>query len=69
MKDDYRLGFGYLGNGLTVWHRAKEVNHDYQTVAHISSSGEITYYKQDLPQCVRAHIEQVAQEERDHRRL
>lgn len=69
MKDDYRLGFGYLGNGLTVWNRAKEVNHDYQTVAHIFSSGEITYYKQDLPQSVRAHIEQVAQEERDHRRL
>ena len=54
---------GYLGNGLTVWNRAVEVNGDYQTIAHISPEGEITFYVQDLPQSVverikigRAHV-------------
>lgn len=32
----YDIGMGYLGNGLTVWNRAVEVNGDYQNIAHIS---------------------------------
>lgn len=41
--EDYDLGFGHLGNGLTVWNRAKEVDGDYPTIAHISPEGEVTY--------------------------
>ncbi|MFR4570804.1 MAG: N-6 DNA methylase [Hominenteromicrobium sp.] len=54
---------GYLGNGLTVWNRAVEVNGDYQNIAHISPEGEITYYVQDLPQSVVERIRQVAERE------
>ena len=31
----YDLGYGHLGNGLTVWNRLEEVHGDYKTVAHI----------------------------------
>lgn len=62
-KAKYDLGFGYLGNGLTVWNRASEVNGDYPTIAHISPEGEITYYVQDLPQSVVERIERVAKQE------
>ena len=62
----YDIGMGYLGNGLTVWNRAAEVNGDYQNIAHISPEGEITYYVQDLPQSVVDRIEQAAQREKSH---
>ena len=60
----YDIGMGYLGNGLTVWNRAVEINGDYQNIAHISPKGEITYYVQDLPQSVMERIEQAAEREK-----
>ena len=63
---EYDIGMGYLGNGLTVWNRAVEVNGDYQNIAHISPEGEITYYVQDLPQSVVERIEQAAEREKSH---
>ncbi len=38
------LGFGHLGNGMTVWDRTREVNHDYLKVAHISPERVVKYY-------------------------
>ena len=61
---EYDIGMGYLGNGLTVWNRAVEVNGDYQNIAHISPEGEITYYVQDLPQSVVERIRQTAEREK-----
>ena len=61
---EYDIGMGYLGNGLTVWNRAVEVNGDYQNIAHISPEGEITFYVQDLPQSVVERIRQVAEREK-----
>ena len=61
---EYDIGMGYLGNGLTVWNRAVEVNGDYQNIAHISPEGEITYYVQDLPQSVVERIEQATEREK-----
>lgn len=61
---EYDIGMGYLGNGLTVWNRAVEENHDYQNLAHISTEGEITYYVEGLPDDVVARIEQAAEQER-----
>ena len=55
---------GYLGNGLTVWNRAVEINGDYQNIAHISPEGEITFYVQDLPQGVVERIRQAAEREK-----
>ena len=60
----YDIGMGYLGNGLTVWNRAVEVNGDYQNIAHISPEGEITFYVQDLPQSVVERIRQTAEREK-----
>lgn len=53
----FNIGMGYLGNGLTVWNRAVEENGDYQTIAHISSEGEIRYYVDGLPDDVVSMIE------------
>ena len=64
-KAAYDLGFGYLGNGLTVWNRAVEVNGDYQNIAHISPEGEVTYYEENLPQSVTERIEKVAKQEKE----
>ena len=61
---EFDIGMGYLGNGLTVWNRAVEVNGDYQNIAHISPEGEISFYVQDLPQSVVERIRQVAERER-----
>ena len=61
---EYDIGMGYLGNGLTVWNRAVEVNGDYQNIAHIYPEGEITFYVQDLPQSVVERIEQAAEREK-----
>lgn len=38
------LGFGFLGNGLTVFDRNQLINGDYKTVAHISEFGDVTFY-------------------------
>ena len=62
----YDIGMGYLGNGLTVWNRAVEVNGDYQNIAHISPEGEIIYYVPDLPQSVVERIEKAAEREKSH---
>ena len=59
----FDIGMGYLGNGLTVWNRAVEENGDYQTIAHISSEGEIRYYVDGLPDDVVVRIEQAAARE------
>ena len=63
---EFDIGMGYLGNGLTVWNRAVEVNGDYQNIAHISPEGEITYYVPDLPQSVVERIEKAAEREKSH---
>ena len=62
----YDIGMGYLGNGLTVWNRAVEINGDYQNIAHISPEGEIIYYVPDLPQSVVERIEKAAEREKSH---
>ncbi|MFA7157047.1 MAG: hypothetical protein WC123_05070 [Bacilli bacterium] len=36
--------FCSLGNGITVCDRNKEVNGDYQRVAHIDSNRNVQYY-------------------------
>ncbi len=59
----FDIGMGYLGNGLTVWNRAVEENGDYQTIAHISSEGEIRYYVDGLPEDVVSRVEHAAARE------
>lgn len=56
----YDLGFGHLGNGLTVWNRLEEVDGDYRTVAHIAPDRTVQIYDEEMPQEIRERIQQVA---------
>lgn len=50
----YELGYGFLGNGTTVWNRLdvdKNTN-DYKIIAHISNEGEVNLYDKKLPKSV-----------------
>lgn len=40
----YDLGFGCLGNGITVYNRNRMCGGDYQTVAHIAPCGAYKLY-------------------------
>ena len=59
-EKQYELGYGHMGNGLTVWNRLEERNGDYVTVAHIGPDRNVTYYEKDLPDNVKAQIEHEA---------
>ena len=56
----YDLGYGYLGNGITVWNRLEEKDGDYVTVAHIGNDRSVKFYDEDLPENLRAEIEHTA---------
>ena len=56
----YDLGYGYLGNGLTVWNRLEEEHGDYKTVAHIGSDRTVQIYDEEMPQEVREKIKRIA---------
>ncbi len=56
----YDLGFGHLGNGVTVWNRLELRDGDYKTIAHIAPDRTVTYYENGLPEDVRAQIEEFA---------
>lgn len=56
----YDLGFGSLGNGTTVYNRAKMVNGDYPRIAHISNEGIVNYYGKEYPESVKKEIEAFA---------
>lgn len=58
------LGFGGLGNGTTVWDRNRIENNDYKIVAHISNSGNVTYYDKNLPEDAKNKIEEMAMKEK-----
>ena len=63
-EKEYDLGFGYLGNGITVWNRLEEVHNDYKTIAHISDDGNTINYYEELPDKIRKHIEAFAEREK-----
>ena len=56
----YDLGYGYLGNGVTVWNRLEEEHGDYKTVAHIAPDRTVTFYEEEMPQAVREEIQRIA---------
>ena len=55
-----KLGFGSLGNGVTVWDSLHEKDGDYVQVAHISYDREITFYLKRLELEYRKQIEDYA---------
>lgn len=56
----YELGYGHMGNGLTVWNRLEEKKGDYITVAHIGSDRSVTFYDKDMPDTIKTEIEETA---------
>ncbi len=61
-KEAYKIGYGSLGNGTTVWNSAdidREAN-DYRTIAHISDDGTVKLRVDDLPAGVKTEINQKA---------
>ena len=56
----YDLGYGHMGNGLTVWNRLEEEHGDYKTVAHIAPDRTVTFYDKDMPEAVKAQIRKTA---------
>ena len=59
-EKEYSLGYGFLGNGLTVWNR-KELEHgDYKTIAHIAPDRTVKFYVDDLPEEIKREIEHTA---------
>ena len=56
----YDLGYGHLGNGITVWNRLEEEHGDYKTVAHITPDRTVTIYDEEMPQAVREEIQRIA---------
>ena len=58
-EKQYDLGYGHLGNGMTVWNKAELANGDYKTVAHIQPDRTVTFCE-DMPDAVREEIEKIA---------
>ena len=56
----YDLGYGHLGNGITVWNRLEEERGDYKTVAHIAPDRTVQIYDEEMPQAVREEIQRIA---------
>ena len=56
----YDLGYGHMGNGLTVWNRLEEEHSDYKTVAHIAPDRTVTFYDPDMPEVIKAQIRKIA---------
>lgn len=56
----YKLGYGHLGNGLTVWNELEQENGDYKTVAHIAEDRTVKFYDEKLPQEIKDEIQHKA---------
>ena len=56
----FDLASGHLGNGLSVYNKAKEVGGDYEKIAHIDSHRAITWTLKDPPPEVKDYVEKLA---------
>lgn len=56
----YDLGYGHLGNGLTIWNRLEMEHGDYKTIAHIAPNRTVKFYDSDLPDIIKEQIETIA---------
>ncbi len=62
-EKQYDIGYGLLGNGVTVWNRLEEVDNDYKIIAHISVEGDVSY-REELPDHIKEQIESAAAREK-----
>ena len=59
-QQQYDLGYGHMGNGLTVWNRLEIENGDYKTIAHIDPDRSVTFYDAGLPDEIKVQIMETA---------
>jgi hypothetical protein len=59
----FDLGSGHLGDGITVWNRAKEVHGDYEKIAHIGADRDITWYIDNPPREVIDYVNDIVRGE------
>ena len=60
-EQQYDLGYGYMGNGLTVWNRLEIEGGDYKTIAHIDADRNVTFYDAGIPDEIKAQILKAAE--------
>lgn len=60
LERKFDLGSGHMGNGITVWNRAKEVHGDYETIAHIDANRKISWRIKNPPKKVKDYVEGIA---------
>ena len=58
--EKYKLGYGHMGNGLTVWNSLAYEHGDYKTVAHIGADRSVEFYDPEMPESVRMQIVHIA---------
>ena len=58
--EKYKLGYGQMGNGLTVWNSLVYEHGDYKTVAHIGADRSVEFYDPEMPESVRMQIVHIA---------
>ena len=56
----YSLGYGFFGNGLTVWNSMEMEDGDYKTIAHIAPDRTVKFYVDDLPEEIKREIQHAA---------
>lgn len=60
--EQFVFGFGNLGNGTTVWNYLDKTNNDYTNIAHISDSGELKLWVDNLPDTAKEVLKEKATE-------
>ena len=56
----YDIGYGAMGNGVTVWNRKETENGDYKTIAHIDPDRTVKFYDDSLPDAIKEQIQRFA---------
>ena len=56
----YSLGYGFFGNGLTVWNSMEMEDGDYKIIAHIAPDRTVKFYVDDLPEEIKQEIQHTA---------
>ena len=64
--DQFDIGYGHLGNGISVWNRKREIHGDYEKIAHISIERKVEFYG-DVPASIKNEIELFAATENPQR--
>ena len=59
-KKKYSLGYGYFGNGMTVWNSLEYEHGDYKTIAHIDPDRTVKFYDESLPEIIKKQIRTTA---------